>query len=156
MFGYKAFVHIPKYERSKLEVKTQQCVFIGCGLDQFGYRFYNPIQKRHIRSHDAVFVEDETIEDIEKTQSITFRSNNSLADLELIPPTMVPRDTKNETQNDQLEIGDPDASIGLPLDDSDDNGVHDQSPPLMGSSKLRRFTRVCLYEIPYKLVCVID
>ena len=60
VFGCKAFMHIPN-ERSKLDVKTQQCVFIGYGQDQLGYRFYDPVQKKLVRSHDAVFIEDKTI-----------------------------------------------------------------------------------------------
>ena len=43
VFGCKAFVYIPKDERSKLDVKTRQCVFIGYGQDEFGYRFYDPV-----------------------------------------------------------------------------------------------------------------
>ena len=31
VFGCKAFVHIPKDERSKLDAKTRPCVFIGYG-----------------------------------------------------------------------------------------------------------------------------
>ena len=27
VFGCKAFFHIPKYERSKLDMKTRQCIF---------------------------------------------------------------------------------------------------------------------------------
>ena len=38
VFGCKAFVHVPKDERSKLDVKTRQCIFIGYGQDEFGYR----------------------------------------------------------------------------------------------------------------------
>lgn len=30
-FGCKVFVHIPKDERSKLDVKLKQCIFIGYG-----------------------------------------------------------------------------------------------------------------------------
>ena len=33
VFGCKAFVHIPKDEKSKLDVKTRQCVFIGYSQD---------------------------------------------------------------------------------------------------------------------------
>ncbi|CAL1371305.1 unnamed protein product [Linum trigynum] len=44
VFGCKAFAHIPKDERSKLDSKTRPCVFIGYGQDEFGYRFYDPIQ----------------------------------------------------------------------------------------------------------------
>ena len=66
VFGCKAFVHVPNDERSKLDDKTRQCIFVGYGQDQLGYRFYDPVQKRLVRSHDAVFIEDEIIEDIEK------------------------------------------------------------------------------------------
>ena len=45
VFGCKAFVHVPKDERSKLDAKTSQCIFIGYGLDEFGYRLYDPIEK---------------------------------------------------------------------------------------------------------------
>ncbi|KOM31594.1 hypothetical protein LR48_Vigan01g114900 [Vigna angularis] len=31
VFCCKAFVHVPKDERSKLDVKTRQCIFIGFG-----------------------------------------------------------------------------------------------------------------------------
>ncbi|GJU25788.1 putative RNA-directed DNA polymerase [Tanacetum coccineum] len=37
-FGCKASVHIPKDERSKLDVKGKPCVFLGYGQDEFGYR----------------------------------------------------------------------------------------------------------------------
>uniref|UniRef100_A0A0D3AGI1 Retroviral polymerase SH3-like domain-containing protein n=1 Tax=Brassica oleracea var. oleracea TaxID=109376 RepID=A0A0D3AGI1_BRAOL len=39
VFGCKAFVHILKDERSKLEMKLQQCVFIDYGQDKFRYKF---------------------------------------------------------------------------------------------------------------------
>ena len=70
VFGCKAFVHIPKDERSKLDVKTRQCVFIGYGLDEFGYRFYDPILKKVIRSRDVVFMENQNITDIDKMETV--------------------------------------------------------------------------------------
>ena len=39
VFGCKAFVHIPKNERYKIDAKTRPCVFIGYGQDELGYRF---------------------------------------------------------------------------------------------------------------------
>ena len=66
VFGCKAFVHIPKDERSKLDAKTRQCVFIGYGQDDFGYKLYDPVEKKIVRSRDVVFIEDQTIEDIRK------------------------------------------------------------------------------------------
>ena len=50
VFGCKAFVHIPKDKRSKLDAKTRPCVFIGYGQDKLGYRFYDSVQKKLVRS----------------------------------------------------------------------------------------------------------
>jgi hypothetical protein len=58
VFGCKAFVHIPKDERSKLYVKTQQCIVLAYGLDEFGYSLYGPVEKKLVRSRDVVFMED--------------------------------------------------------------------------------------------------
>ena len=63
VFGYKAFVHIPKYERSKLEMKSRKCVFIGYGQDVSGYIFYDPVEKKLVRRRDVVFIEDQMIKD---------------------------------------------------------------------------------------------
>ena len=57
-FGCKAFVHIPKDERSKLDAKLNHVCFLNYGQDEFAYRLYDPIKKKLIRSQDVVFVED--------------------------------------------------------------------------------------------------
>ncbi len=49
-----AYVHIPKDERSKLDEKSKKCVFVGYGLDEFGYRFFDPVKRKLIRSRDVV------------------------------------------------------------------------------------------------------
>ena len=36
VFGCKAFVHIPKYERSKLDVKAKPCIFLGMVMKNLG------------------------------------------------------------------------------------------------------------------------
>ncbi|XP_047327748.1 uncharacterized protein LOC124931344 [Impatiens glandulifera] len=47
VFGCKVFVHIPKDERSNLDVKSKLCAFLGYGDDEFGYRLYDPdVEKR--------------------------------------------------------------------------------------------------------------
>lgn len=61
VFGCKAFVHIPKDERSKLEAR-----FLGYGEDEFGYRLYDLVEKKLVRSGDIDFVKNHTINDIEK------------------------------------------------------------------------------------------
>ena len=38
VFGYRKFVHIPKDEKSKLDVKAKPCIFLGYGHEEFRYR----------------------------------------------------------------------------------------------------------------------
>ncbi|KAI5338059.1 hypothetical protein L3X38_017330 [Prunus dulcis] len=64
VFGCRAFVHIPKDERSKLDAKSKECIFMGYGNEEFGYRLWDPVARKIIRSRDVVFFEDQNIEDI--------------------------------------------------------------------------------------------
>jgi hypothetical protein len=47
VFGCRAFVNIPKDERSKLDNKVKQCIFIGYGHEEFGYRLWDPVNKKN-------------------------------------------------------------------------------------------------------------
>ena len=57
-FGCKAFIHIPKDERSKLDVKAKPCIFLGYGHEDFRYRLWDPFRRKIVRSRDVVFLED--------------------------------------------------------------------------------------------------
>ena len=85
VFGCKAFVHIPKDERSKLEVKKNPCIFLGYGQDEFGYRLYDPVMKKLVRSRDVVFVKDQSLKDIEKTKIVPQYIDDRV-DLDPVPP----------------------------------------------------------------------
>ncbi|GJV49100.1 retrovirus-related pol polyprotein from transposon TNT 1-94 [Tanacetum coccineum] len=76
VFGCKASVHIPKDERSKLDVKNKPCVFLGYGQDELGYRLYDLVQKKFVRSRDVEFDEDQTLKDVEKTEKETIPQHN--------------------------------------------------------------------------------
>ncbi|KAI5335775.1 hypothetical protein L3X38_025909 [Prunus dulcis] len=52
------FVHIPKDERSKLDAKSKECIFMGYGNEEFGYRLWDPVARKIIRSIGVVFFED--------------------------------------------------------------------------------------------------
>ncbi|KAE8673187.1 hypothetical protein F3Y22_tig00111807pilonHSYRG00005 [Hibiscus syriacus] len=41
VFGCISYVHIDSAERSKLDAKSNKCVFVGYGGDEFGYRFWD-------------------------------------------------------------------------------------------------------------------
>ncbi|BBG96644.1 hypothetical protein Prudu_005502 [Prunus dulcis] len=112
----KVFVHIPKYERSKLDSKSKECIFMGYGNEEFGYRLWDPIARKIIRSRDVVFFEDQNIEDIRR------------ANLDLVPPPLEHNDGRDES-NDTNDPG-SDPIINEPVDDdmSDDhttNGIVD-------------------------------
>ena len=46
VFGCRAFVHIPKDERSKLDVNAKPCIFLGYGREEFGYRLWDPLSRK--------------------------------------------------------------------------------------------------------------
>ena len=117
-------MHIPKDERSKLDAKTRQCVFLGYGQDEFGYRVYDPVKKKLVRSQDVVFMEDQTIQDILKTDTPVPQCSDGLIDLDPVPLTHVPTEVK-DVQDDQHDTGDIDTS-STPVEIGDN--AHEQSP----------------------------
>ena len=40
VFDCRAFVHVPKDQRSKLDDKAKSCIFLGYGHKEFGYRLW--------------------------------------------------------------------------------------------------------------------
>ncbi|CAL1361048.1 unnamed protein product [Linum trigynum] len=97
--------------------------------DEFGYRFFDPIQKKLIRSRDAVFIENETIEDVVARKEVP-STDASQANLELVPPTPAPTEVGEEAHHDQPEIVEPDAHMEVQPEDADDDG---QPPAIEGS-----------------------
>ncbi|PKI73141.1 hypothetical protein CRG98_006483, partial [Punica granatum] len=79
IFGCRAFVHIPRDERSKLDAKAKQCIFLGYAHEEFGYRFWDPDNKKIIRSRDVVFLEDQTIEDLQKLEKAKVSSPHEIS-----------------------------------------------------------------------------
>ena len=132
VFGCRAFVHIPRDEKSKLAKTTKQCIFLGHSEDEFGYRFWDPISKKVIRSRDVVFFENQTIEEIDKSShsespSITGVHPNPV----FLDPS--PRTHGGDTQEDDDH-------------DDDDNNCEDgnklpEQPPTPVEPQLRRSTR---------------
>ena len=108
----------------KLDAKTRPCVFIGYGQDELGYRFYDPMQKKLVRNRDAMFIEDHTIQDIEKTDVTEFQYNDNLIDFDPVPLTHLPTQVEDEAHDDQPDIGDVETPTQVEMDDY----VHEQSP----------------------------
>ena len=59
VFGYVAFIHLHKQQRSKLETRALQCVFVGYASNQKGYHCYHPPTKKLFVTVDVVFHEND-------------------------------------------------------------------------------------------------
>ena len=57
VFGCISYVQIDSAERSKLDAKSNKCVFVGYVGDEFGYRFWDYENRKIIRSRDVIFNE---------------------------------------------------------------------------------------------------
>jgi hypothetical protein len=68
VFGCIAYAHVPKQTRSKLDDKSEKCIFIGYDEQSKEYKLFNPITKKFIVSRDVVFKEEESWDgNIDKT-----------------------------------------------------------------------------------------
>uniref|UniRef100_A0A2N9F943 Integrase catalytic domain-containing protein n=1 Tax=Fagus sylvatica TaxID=28930 RepID=A0A2N9F943_FAGSY len=57
VFGCVCFVLLQPHERTKLQPRSQLCCFLGYGLEEKGYRCYDPVAKRLRVSRHVVFWE---------------------------------------------------------------------------------------------------
>ena len=55
IFRCEAFVHIPKENRTKLDDKSMKCIFLGYVDEDFGYRLWDLVKHKIIRSEDVIF-----------------------------------------------------------------------------------------------------
>ena len=58
MFGCKAFVHVLKEQRLKLDDKDIPCIFVKYEDQEFSYKLWDPEKRNIIKSRDVVFYED--------------------------------------------------------------------------------------------------
>jgi hypothetical protein len=56
-FGCEAFVHIDKYNRTKLEARSKKCTFIGYNVNDFGYSLWDYENQEINRSRYIIFNE---------------------------------------------------------------------------------------------------
>ncbi|KAE8729765.1 hypothetical protein F3Y22_tig00003398pilonHSYRG00147 [Hibiscus syriacus] len=91
----RAFVHIPKDERAKLDAKTKECIYLRSPKDEFGYQIWDPVNKKVVCSRDVVFFEHQTIEDIKNSERPRLRSNKNTE-----PTPVQLKDNNTQEKND--------------------------------------------------------
>nr|GFA97409.1 retrovirus-related Pol polyprotein from transposon TNT 1-94 [Tanacetum cinerariifolium] len=80
-------IKILAFVTGQLANQNKPCVFLGYGQDELGYRLYDPIQKRLVRSRDVEFEEDQTLKNVEKAEKeIIPQHNDDPIDLDPVPP----------------------------------------------------------------------
>jgi hypothetical protein len=57
--GYIAYAHVPKQTRSKLDDKSEKCIFIGYDEQSKAYKLFNSITKKVVVSRYVVLKEEE-------------------------------------------------------------------------------------------------
>ena len=57
IFGCEEFVHIPKENRTKLDDKSMKYIVLGYTDEDLGYRLWDPVKHKIIRSRDVIFNE---------------------------------------------------------------------------------------------------
>ncbi|KAI3767934.1 hypothetical protein L2E82_18363 [Cichorium intybus] len=146
VFGCVSYVKVKDSERDKLEAKARKCTFIGYGLDDMGYRFWDNQNKKVIRSRDVVFNEnvlykDELAESSgrnkqpEKTESqVEFEE---ISEDDVVKPISTPEIGESSGSSGSSDVyGDS----GSTDDSSSEDGVADDAET--STPTIRRSTRV--------------
>lgn len=84
----RAYVHIPKDERSKLNDKANDCIFLGYEYEEFEYRLQDPVIRQLIRSKDVVFFEDRIVSDAQKSDESQSSPKISIIPTLVFPPVV--------------------------------------------------------------------
>ena len=63
-FSCEAFAHIDSENRTKLEAKSKKCVFVGYGINEFGYRLWDFENHKIVGSKDVIFNEKVLYKDL--------------------------------------------------------------------------------------------
>ncbi|KAK3031953.1 hypothetical protein RJ639_037114 [Escallonia herrerae] len=109
VFGCIAYAHIDKEERKKLDSKSQKCVFIGYGGDEYGYRLWDYKHNKIIRSRDVIFDESRLYKHRLQEHGIE-KDNREYMELDEPEDGQVPRtenpEVLDETTDTEIGAGD--------------------------------------------------
>ncbi|KAK3029811.1 hypothetical protein RJ639_038253 [Escallonia herrerae] len=125
VFGCIAYAHIDKEERKKLDSKSQKCVFIRYGGDEYSYRLWDYEHNKIIKSRNVIFNESRLYKHRLQEHGIE-KDNREYMELDEPEDGQVPR-----TENPEVLDKTTDTEIGA--------GDQQQVPETLN---LRRSSRV--------------
>lgn len=103
IFGCKAYVHIPKQHRTKLDPKTKECIFVGYCTNSKAYKLIEPEHPtKIIKARDVIFIEEEAAE---KQEQAKINDEIQIKSSDFLQPTYIENelDTHQENEEEQDE-----------------------------------------------------
>ena len=121
VFGCKAFIYVPKEQRTKLDDKPIPCIFIGYGDEEFDYKFWDPGMRKVFRSRDVVFHRDQIMKDSIREE---WQSEKFTMDVTIDPPLQFigEEDAQNEGDTPKA-LPDYSDEKSIPSQEHDDQGA---------------------------------
>ena len=104
VFGCVAYAKIPDARRTKLDDKSEKCIFVGYGDRRMGYKLYNPITKKVIISRDVIFKKDKTWEWKEDQEEIKWINTDLILEDEVEVPTVLDEDPRVPEEEPQSPV----------------------------------------------------
>ena len=139
VFGCRAFVHVPRDERSKLDNKTKQCIFLGYSNEEFGYRLWDPTTKQIIKSKDVIFFEDRTIAKLDQVKKPKPFSEEQVDLGPVSPNSMGHNEHREVVQEEQVDT----------VDKNDESAVDDvKENPIVENDGLEQQQEQATSELP--------
>ncbi|KAK3042297.1 hypothetical protein RJ639_001892 [Escallonia herrerae] len=103
IFGCPAYVHLQNEERSKLDPKSKECIFLGYEEGVKGYRLWDPVAKKRVISRDMVFNEAQML----NTNATFSERQGHTVEIELHEQRTKSTDESTDGSTDEQSLEDP-------------------------------------------------
>lgn len=126
VFGCKAYAHVPDQKRTKLEMKSTKCIFIGFPDNTKAYKLYNASTKKVIISRSVVFFEEN---ESDVKEASTLQASDYFNIVENFPDdeeTNEPTEPEGEMHQDD-EIGSDVSEQGGQLENIEETNTPNES-----------------------------
>jgi hypothetical protein len=105
VFGCPAYVHIPSEERSKVDPKSRQCIFLRYEKGVKGYKFWDPTTNKAMISKDVVFDKNFMLKSTQgKEQQMPESSSNDEQVVQVELETLIKKNTSQGTEASTLGV----------------------------------------------------
>lgn len=99
VFGSTCYVHIPKYNQTKLDPKAKKYVFVGYDSYRKGWRCMDPGTKKLVTSRDVVFDEISSYHSTQKTSNQETILDGDQENFELLPESNLKASNNDGSSN---------------------------------------------------------